>query len=96
MTEHKSVDHKSVRVLVYGRVQGVFFRDSCRRRASELGVRGLVRNRADGTVEAVFCGHPADVDALVSWAHTGPPDADVTEVRIDRAPEPDLDGFEIR
>lgn len=89
-------DHKTVRALVYGRVQGVFFRDSCQRRAKELGVRGWVRNRPDGTVEAMFSGRPDDVDTLVSWAHTGPPHAKVTKVRVEQAAAPDLTGFEVR
>lgn len=89
-------DHKTVRALVFGRVQGVFFRDSCQQRARELGLRGWVRNRPDGTVEAVFSGRPTDVDALVSWARTGPPRAKVTEVRVEEVAEPDVTGFEVR
>lgn len=89
-------DHKTVRALVHGRVQGVFFRDSCQQQANELGVRGWVRNRPDGTVEAVFSGRPADVDSLVSWAHTGPPHAKVTKVHVEETTEPDLTGFEVR
>lgn len=89
-------DHKTVRALVYGRVQGVFFRDSCQQHARGLGVKGWVRNRPDGTVEAVFSGHPADVDTLVSWARTGPPHARVTNVQVEEAAEPGLTGFEVR
>jgi acylphosphatase len=74
------------RVLVHGRVQGVFFRDSTRREAEARGVAGWVRNRADGTVEAVFEGPAGDVEALVAWCSIGPPDAVVT--RVDRVEEP--------
>jgi len=70
------------RVVVDGRVQGVFYRDTCRREAERLGVAGWVRNRADGGVEAVFEGVPAAVDAVVAWCRTGPPRAVVTSVRV--------------
>jgi acylphosphatase len=61
-----------VRVVVSGRVQGVWFRESCREQAVALGVAGWVRNRADGTVEGVFEGPPAAVERLVTWCRTGP------------------------
>jgi acylphosphatase len=84
------------RVVVSGRVQGVFFRDTCRREAARRGVAGWVRNRADGTVEAVFEGRPDAVDALVAWARTGPPDAAVTGVDVRAEPLEGATGFEIR
>lgn len=76
------------RVVVAGRVQGVFFRDGTRREAARHGVTGWVRNRGDGTVEAVLEG-PADaVDAVVAWCRTGPPSAVVTGVTVtDEPPE---------
>ncbi len=55
-----------------GRVQGVFFRESCRQQARGEGVSGSVRNLDDGTVEAVFEGPPAPVERLVDWCRTGP------------------------
>ena len=70
------------RVVARGRVQGVFFRDSVRRRASELGVAGWVRNRPDGTVEAAFEGPPEAVEAMVRFAHTGPRGAEVAGVEV--------------
>ena len=85
------------RVIVTGRVQGVFFRDSTRAEAEARGVAGSVRNRADGSVEAVFEG-PADaVDALVAWCRAGgPPHARVQGVEVaDEAPE-GLSGFRVR
>jgi acylphosphatase len=69
------------RVQIEGRVQGVFFRDSCAREARALGVFGFVRNRGDGGVEAVFEGPPDAVDRMVAWCHQGPPRAVVTAVR---------------
>jgi acylphosphatase len=69
-------------VVVTGRVQGVWFRESCRQEAEALGASGWVRNRDDGTVEAVFEGPPAVVDRLVSWCHEGPPRARVDRVDV--------------
>jgi acylphosphatase len=69
-------------VVVSGRVQGVFFRDSLRREAVTAGVAGWVRNRRDGRVEAVFEGPSAAVERLVSWCRVGPPRADVEAVEI--------------
>jgi acylphosphatase len=70
------------RVLVDGRVQGVFFRQSCRREAELRGVTGWVRNRSDGRVEAVFEGSPDAVEAMVAWCRGGPPGARVDEVEV--------------
>jgi acylphosphatase len=68
------------RVVVSGRVQGVWFRESCRQQALERSVGGWVRNCDDGTVEAVFEGSPAAVEAMVAWCRAGPPHASVTSV----------------
>ncbi len=70
------------RVVVHGRVQGVFFRDTCRREAARRGVTGWVTNRSDGAVEAVFEGPPDQVEAMVEWAHSGPPSAVVKRVDV--------------
>jgi acylphosphatase len=83
------------RVVVHGRVQGVFFRDSVRQRARARGVDGLVRNRPDGTVEAVFEGPPDAVDALVRFCETGPRGARVSRVEVAEEPPEGLNGFGI-
>jgi acylphosphatase len=70
------------RVVVSGHVQGVFFRDSVRRRATQRGVAGGVHNRSDGSVEAVFEGEAADVDDLVEFCRTGPRGAEVESVDV--------------
>ena len=70
------------RVVVSGRVQGVFFRDSCRREAVAAGVAGWVRNRRDGRVEAVFEGSPGAVERLVAWCRAGPPRAHVDALEV--------------
>jgi acylphosphatase len=69
-------------LIIHGRVQGVGFRDAMRWEAERLGVTGWVRNRRDGTVEAVVAGRADEVAAIVHWAHRGPPAAKVTEVVI--------------
>jgi len=73
---------KTLRLVIHGRVQGVFFRDSMRRQAENLAVCGWVRNSSDGTVEAVVHGEPAAVDAIVRWAQHGPQHAQVVGVEI--------------
>jgi acylphosphatase len=84
-----------VRVVVHGRVQGVFFRDTCRRTANQLGVSGWVRNRPDGAVEAVFEGAADDVDAMLAWCRSGPPMAKVDSVESEEEPVEGLSGFAI-
>ena len=71
---------KTVHLMIHGRVQGVWFRDSMRREAESLGVYGWVRNRSEGTVEAMVQGDAAAVEALVRWARRGPPLAKVEHV----------------
>ena len=84
------------RVLISGRVQGVFFRDTCRRLAEQHGVAGWVRNLSDGRVEAVFEGPFDDVRRLVDWARTGPRLAAVDDVAIEPEPPEGLSAFCIR
>ena len=68
------------RVRVSGRVQGVWYRESCRQVATGLGVTGWVRNEPDGTVLAVVEGAAADVERLLDWMRTGPRHAAVAAV----------------
>ena len=83
------------RVVVHGRVQGVFFRDTVRRHAVSEGVAGWVRNRPDGTVEAVFEGAPDAVEALVAICHEGPRGARVDRVDVAEDNPSGLVGFRI-
>jgi len=69
-------------LIIHGRVQGVGFRESMRWEAERLGVAGWVRNRRDGTVEAVVAGSADAVTEIVQWAHRGPPAAQVTQVVV--------------
>jgi len=84
------------RVLVSGRVQGVFFRDACRRLALEHGVVGWVRNLPDGRVEAVFEGRAKDVERLVEWARHGPRLAVVEDIAVQPEQPEGLIAFQIK
>ena len=84
------------RVVAHGRVQGVFFRDTTRRRAQELGVAGWVANRDDGAVEAAFEGDAEAVDAMVELCRRGPGRAEVTALEVADEPPEGLSGFEVR
>ena len=84
------------RVVVHGRVQGVFFRGSTVERAREVGVDGWVRNRSDGTVEAVFEGSAAQVEEMLRFCREGPPWARVDRVEeFEEEPE-NIGGFGVR
>jgi acylphosphatase len=80
--------------VVYGRVQGVFFRQSMQREAQYQAVSGWVKNRSDGAVEAVVQGEPGAVDAIVRWAQRGPERAHVERVEIGTG-DGDYSGFEV-
>jgi acylphosphatase len=84
------------RVVVHGFVQGVYFRDTVRRRAVAKGITGWIRNNRDGTVEAVFEGAEEDVDALVALCRDGPRGARVDRIEaVEETPE-GLSAFAIR
>lgn len=82
--------------MAHGRVQGVFFRDTVRRRAESLGVAGWVTNRDDGAVEAVFEGPDEAVEAMVELCRRGPGRAEVTELEVADEPPEGVSSFEIR
>lgn len=71
---------------IKGRVQGVFFRESARREAERLGLKGFVRNLDDGSVEAVAEGPRGALEQFISWCHRGPPAARVDEIRATEEP----------
>lgn len=83
-------------VVVHGRVQGVFFRDSCRNEARDAGLCGWVSNEADGSVRARFEGSPEDVERLVNWSRHGPRQAKVERVDVREVEPQGLSGFEVR
>jgi acylphosphatase len=85
------------RLQICGRVQGVGFRYAMRHEAARRGVRGWVRNRADGSVEALLAGDAEAVEALTAWARRGPPGAKVSDVHAIPADEDVVpEGFELR
>jgi acylphosphatase len=84
------------RVVVRGRVQGVFYRDTCQREARRRRVAGWVSNRDDGAVEAIFEGQQDAVEAMVNWARTGPRSAVVVETEVHEEPPEGMVGFQIR
>jgi acylphosphatase len=83
-------------VVVRGRVQGVFFRDTVRNAADREGVAGWVRNNPDGTVEAVFEGDADAVERLVALSREGPPGARIQDVVVFDEPPERILGFRIR
>ena len=84
------------RVVVHGQVQGVFFRETTRRRARRVAVAGWVRNNDDGTVEAWFEGEPDDVEVMVHFAGIGPSGAHVRSVDVEDVEPQGLRDFEVR
>ncbi len=88
MTGEGPADGRRVRVraVVSGRVQGVWYRESCRREAERLGVVGWVRNSPVGSVELEAEGEPSAVESLLDWARRGPARAEVAAMSVDDRP----------
>lgn len=86
----------SVRLFITGRVQGVGFRYALQQEAARRGLRGWVRNRRDGSVEALVQGDAAALESMASWARRGPPGAQVNGLSSAAAEgEPERSGFEV-
>lgn len=85
----------TLHLRIHGRVQGVFFRESMRVQADSLGISGWVRNRADGTVEAVIQGEPRSIEKMFTWTRRGPERAQVARVDTETAAG-EFSGFEKR
>ena len=84
------------RLRISGRVQGVSFRASMVNEAHRQGAAGWVRNRHDGSVEALVCGTPEVIAGMIGWARRGPPAAEVLQVLVeDEVPPADIDGFHL-
>uniref|UniRef100_A0A7N0ZUK3 acylphosphatase n=1 Tax=Kalanchoe fedtschenkoi TaxID=63787 RepID=A0A7N0ZUK3_KALFE len=90
----QSTQTKTVRVVIKGRVQGVFYRDWTTENARKLGLKGWVRNRRDGCVEALFSGEPDKVKEMEQRCRAGPPAAMVTGLDVFPSDEDPGDGFE--
>lgn len=85
----------TVNLIVKGKVQGVFFRAEAKETAEKLGITGWVKNREDGSVEAMAKGSQESIDAFVQWCKTGPKRAGVTDVIVTPLHLDDFDTFEI-
>jgi acylphosphatase len=83
-------------LMISGEVQGVFFRETARRKATEAGVAGWITNRPDGRVEAVFEGPAEAVDELVEFCRVGPTAATVENVDVETEETEGLSGFDVR
>jgi len=87
----------NVRVIISGRVQGVWFRANTKQQAEQLGLTGWVRNTSNGCVEAVFEGEENLVKEMIEWCHKGPSLAKVEKVDVkNQNPTDGFDGFSIR
>ncbi len=86
----------TIKIIITGKVQGVFFRQSTREKALELGIAGSVENLPDpNIVEVVATGAEADLAELISWCQIGPPRADVKNVEISDQPLQEFENFSI-
>jgi acylphosphatase len=93
----ESGDRERAHVYVAGQVQGVFFRDSTREKAEQLGLTGWVKNLSDGRVEALFEGPSERIREMIRWCEQGPPHAEVENVDTQfEVSEGDLTSFEVR
>jgi acylphosphatase len=93
----ESGDRERAHVYVAGQVQGVFFRDSTREKAEQLGLTGWVKNLPDGRVEALFEGPSERIREMIRWCEQGPPHAEVENVDTQfEVSEGDLTSFEVR
>jgi acylphosphatase len=87
---------KTIHVIVEGRVQGVFFRDYTHRQACQLNLSGWVRNKGDGTVEAILSGADSDVKSMLEWLWQGSPRSRVDNIHTREVAEEHYTTFEIR
>ncbi len=94
----EKVDNRTIRahLLISGRVQGVLYRASTQNKARSLGLHGWVRNLPDGRVEVIAQGKVDDVEALIAWAHLGPPLAIVENVDVTWEEPCSESGFSVR
>lgn len=84
---------QATRFLIEGRVQGVGYRDWCRKEATRRGLTGTVRNLPDGRVEAVIVGDSPATDAMLAACREGPAAASVTAIGLEPADDPNVSTF---
>jgi acylphosphatase len=86
---------KTVHLVISGKVQGVFFRESARKLAEELSIKGWIKNTDDEKVEALISGDENDVNDFISWCHMGPERAEVTDVIVSQVPATSFEKFKV-
>ena len=96
MPEYHNVKLTTIRFSVTGRVQGVFFRASCKDAADERAVTGWVRNTTDGRVEGMASGQPEALEAFQAWLRQGPKLAKVEKLDVEEVDVQQFDRFEVR
>lgn len=87
---------RHLNIRVFGQVQGVFFRDSTRRKAEELGIKGFARNESDGSVYVEAEGPEEALEKLVNWCWEGPEMAEIDKVEIEEGDIRGFDSFQVR
>lgn len=93
MTDH--VELAYMRCVIYGKVQGVFFRASTRDKAEQLGILGHAKNLSDGSVEVIACGSDGALDELKAWMHVGPKFSAVDKIECEPTPKKIFSNFKI-
>ena len=87
---------QTVSIIVTGKVQGVFYRQSTKEKALELGLTGLVKNQPDGSVFIQATGSPGQLNQLIAWCRQGPARAEVTSVQVDTIEPRAFIGFTVQ
>ncbi|HEY4147736.1 MAG TPA: acylphosphatase [Chitinophagaceae bacterium] len=87
---------QTISLVVSGKVHGVFYRQSTRKKALELGITGTVQNNPDGTVTIIATGPAGQLDKLKEWSKKGPPAAQVQQVEIQAIPLQSFNSFDIK
>jgi acylphosphatase len=91
----KKLSMPTVRLVIKGKVQGVFYRASAREMAEKLGITGWIKNNAEGDVEALITGSQHNIDHFVSWCWQGPARARVDTVEVKKEEERSFDSFQV-
>lgn len=86
---------RTVSIIVKGKVQGVYYRQSTKEKATSLGIKGEVKNRPDDTVHIIATGTSEQIDQLVEWCRQGPPRARVMDVMMEEIPLQTFEKFSI-
>ena len=86
---------KTVHLLISGKVQGVFFRESARKLAEKINIKGWIKNTSDEKVEAMISGDVNDVNDFINWCYTGPERAEVTDVIVSQQAQTSFEKFKV-